>query len=180
VSPLPLSLFFGMGTRCLLSSLPMASDKEIFSHLTFSSSVWKSYPLPSTMLSNKELGNQSTFLIMGLGYLIYSLLMMFYHKGTFLVSTIKTNNLPTNHYKPLVINNLSNNLDNLFCFLFFFLFLLFFFSFFFKFTNFDTSNIYTITCCQVTLTIHHDTWHKMPPFLLNLNTTKLWLNIPLS
>ena len=83
---------------------------------------------------------------------------------------------PTNHYKPLVINNLSNNLDNLFCFLFFFLFLLFFF----KFTNFDTSNIYTITCCQVTLTIHHDTWHKMPPFLLNLNTTKLWLNIPLS
>jgi len=48
---------------------------------------------------------------------------------------------PTNHYKPLVINNLSNNLDNLFYF--WFLFLSFSFSLLFqiykllKFIQFD-------------------------------------------
>jgi len=34
----------------------------------------------------------------------------------FLYQQLKPTTFPTNHYKPLVINNLSNNLDNLFYF----------------------------------------------------------------
>ena len=71
-----------------------------------------------------------------------------------LYQQLKPITFPTNHYKPLVINNLSNKLNNLFYF-FFFLFLLFFF--FFNLQNFDAFNFYAIQCCQVTLTIHHDT-----------------------
>ena len=87
-----------------------------------------------------------------------------------LYQQLKTITFPTNHYKPLVINNLSNNLDNLFYFWFFFLFLLFlffFFSFFFSFSNLQTLILLIYIqfhVGQVTLTIHHDTWHKMPLF----------------
>jgi hypothetical protein len=76
VSPPRLFLSYGTGTSCLLSSLLMAFGKETLSLPIYLSSVWKSSPLPSTMMFTKVPGTPSVSLQTAPKFLTFSLHMM--------------------------------------------------------------------------------------------------------